>query len=111
MARHSSRQKRRDCAGKTSIRRSAESCHGAHPTGELGHQRLGGLLPDGAGEFLPRELPAADVARLEALQPAAEAHTDETLGGGEHGSRGTAKSRGERPFWKVSISEHQLLGP
>ena len=61
--------------------------HRAHPAGELGHQRLGGARADGARELVPGDFPAADVARLEARQPAAEADADEALGGGEHGSR------------------------
>ena len=85
--------------------------HRAHPAGELGHQRLGRARADGARELLPGNLPAADVAGLETLQPAAEADPDETLGGGEHGGcrdRGVAR---RAAFLKGIDLRHQLVGP
>ena len=60
---------------------------GAHPAGEIGDRTPRGGFAERAGIRAPCLLPAGDVAGAEALEPVAEAETDEALGPDEAAAR------------------------
>ena len=66
---------------------------------------------DGARDLMPSDLPAADVARLEAGEPAAEAHADEPVGCGEHGGRRDRGIARRAALGEGFDLRHQTLAP